>query len=279
VIAAEAYGAPDAAHVAVAPGSQILMALAARLVRPGRAVVLGPTYAEHARVAALAGHDVVIASGLGELESARLAIVVNPNNPDGRWVSREALLAAADRLEARAGLLVVDEAFMDCGPRTESLAGEVSRGNIVVLRSFGKFFGLPGLRLGFALAAPGLVAGLAVALGPWPVSGAALSVGTLALADAAWREATRAGLGKAAGRLDAILTGAGLASVGGTNLFRLVRAPEAGALFLHLGRAGIFVRRFQEEPSLLRFGLPGGETGWQRLEAALASSPTRRSPG
>ncbi|TIX02716.1 MAG: aminotransferase class I/II-fold pyridoxal phosphate-dependent enzyme, partial [Mesorhizobium sp.] len=80
------------------------------------------------------------------------AVVVNPNNPDGRVVERERLLQLAARLRARGRLLVVDEAFMDVGPAAESLAGDVRQGGIVVLRSFGKFFGLAGVRLGFALA-------------------------------------------------------------------------------------------------------------------------------
>ena len=76
---------------------------------------------------------------------------------------RQGRLACASprHCSARGGMLVVDEAFMDVGPRGASLAAEVSRGNIVVLRSFGKFFGLAGLRLGFALAAPPLAARLA----------------------------------------------------------------------------------------------------------------------
>ena len=91
-----------------------------------------------------------------------------------------------------------------------SLAGDVSCGNVVVLRSFGKFFGLAGMRLGFALAAPALAARLRAALGPWAVSGPALAVGAKALADLAWIGADARRLAKAAKRLDAVLTDAGL---------------------------------------------------------------------
>jgi len=166
-------------------------------------------------------------------------------------------------------LLVVDEAFMDVAPPGTSLAGDVGSGNIVVLRSFGKFFGLAGLRLGFALAHPATAARLAAALGPWAVGGAAIAIGTAALADRAWAAATRAQLAQAALRLDAILAGAGLAIVGGTPLFRLARTPAASELFTHLGRSGILVRRFAEEPTWLRFGLAAGEPGWERLAAAM----------
>ena len=105
--------------------------------------------------------------------------------------------------------------------------------------------------------------------GPWAVSGPAIAVGTVALADRVWADAMRATLAAAASRLDALLTGAGLDVIGGTSLFRLVRTPDAAALFDRLGRAGIWVRRFPAQPAWLRFGLPGDELAWQRLGAAL----------
>jgi cobalamin biosynthesis protein CobC len=268
-IASQAYGAPSNRHVAAAPGTQILLPVVAGLVPPGRAVVLGRTYAEHARAAGLRGHAVSEVSDLAQFAGADLAIVVNPNNPDGRIVTKEALLECAALLRSRGGLLVVDEAFMDVGPLGASLAGETGRGNVVVLRSFGKFFGLAGLRLGFALAAPPLAARLRAGLGPWAVGGPALAIGTVALADASWIAATRASLDEAARRLDELLAQAQLDVVGGTSLFRLVRTPAAPKLFHQLGRAGILVRRFASGPTWLRFGLPGDEPQWQRLRAAL----------
>jgi cobalamin biosynthetic protein CobC len=268
--AAKAYGAPSPGHVVAAPGTQILLPLVAGLVPPGRAAVLGPTYAEHLRVAALAGHDAQEVAGIGALATADLAIVVNPNNPDGRVVDRDALLALADRLRSRGGLLVVDEAFADVAPGT-SVAEEVARGNVVALRSFGKFFGLAGLRLGFALAAPSLAERLTAMLGPWAVSGPAIAIGEAALADTAWAHTTRAILAREAQRLDEILRDAGLVILGGTALFRLARHDAASELFQRLGRAGIFVRRFPEQPTWLRFGLPGDEKAWQRLRAALTA--------
>jgi cobalamin biosynthetic protein CobC len=199
-------------------------------------------------------------------------MIANPNNPDGQVFARDKLLTLADTLRVHGGLLLVDEAFMDVGPAGASLAGDVARGNIVVLRSFGKFYGLAGLRLGFALAAPPIAARLTAVLGPWAVSGPAIAAGEIALADTAWASSTRTALAKAAARLDQTLAAAGVQVIGGTSLFRLVRSTAAKALFDHLGRAGILVRAFPERPEWLRFGLPGGETDWQRLSAALATA-------
>ncbi|MGH7246577.1 MAG: threonine-phosphate decarboxylase CobD [Pseudomonadota bacterium] len=269
-IVARAYGAPSAAHVVLAPGTQLLLPLIAGLMRPGRAAILPPTYGEFGRAAALAGHSVAQARELAAIGGARLVFVANPNNPDGRLFDKNDLIALGRNLNARGGTLVVDEAFMDVGPAGASLAPEVSRSGIIVLRSFGKFFGLAGLRLGFAMAPPPTAARLSALLGPWAVSGPALAVATKALADWEWIEAARARLAKKARRLEAILAGAGLQIVGATILFRLARTSSAGELFHQLGRAGILARRFSDKPDWLRFGLPANEPAWQRLQIAMA---------
>jgi cobalamin biosynthesis protein CobC len=137
------------------------------------------------------------------------------------------------------------------------------------LRSFGKTYGLAGLRLGFALASPDIIASLRAALGPWPVSGPAIAIGIRALADSDWLEATRARLGKEAARLDALLLRADCRVIGGTRLFRLAAHDDARAIFERLIAAGILVRPFADEPTRLRFGIPGDENAWERLAATL----------
>jgi len=272
-IAANAYGAPSRQHVVAASGTQILLPQVGALVPPGRAAVLGPTYAEFSRAAALAGHDVSEVGEIDQLTDADLAVVVNPNNPDGRIFAKRELIDLANARRHRGGMLIVDEAFMDVGPAGASLCGEIARGDIVVLRSFGKFFGLGGLRLGFALAAPQISARLAAALGPWAVSGPAIAVGQVALADAAWADAMRRHLDGEARRLDDLLVEAGMEIVGGTSLFRLARMSLANRMFHHLGRAGILARRFPEHDAWLRFGIPGSAAAWNRLRAALIAFP------
>ena len=261
-----AYHVPEAAGIVAAPGTQILIELLPRLGAAGPVAVLGPTYAEHALSWRKAGMMVAEAAALDDLGEAATVIVVNPNNPDGRIVPKGELAALAARCAARGGMLVVDEAFADF--TADSIVPTLPPATIV-LRSFGKTYGLAGLRLGFAIGAPETVAHLRSALGPWAVAGPALHVGALALADSDWlaRAATdRAG---DAARLDALLARHGRI-VGGTALFRLLATPDAAALFAHLGRHGLYVRRFRNEPDWLRFGLPGEEAAWRRLEAALA---------
>lgn len=275
-VAAAVYGAPSAANVVPAPGTQILLPRVASLVKPGRALVLGPTYAEHARACAIAGHQVAEVRDFDALFGADIAVVVNPNNPDGRAVSRRNLLELAAEMRTRGGLLVVDEAFMDVGPLDERMDGDVGRGGLVVLRSFGKFFGLAGVRLGFAVAAEPLAARLDAELGPWAVAGPALEYGIEALGDEAWRQAMRDRLAGEAARLDALLACVGVPVSGGTSLFRLLRMPDAAGLFAALGHRGILVRNFAWDETALRIGLPGSEAEWLRLEQALATWAAER---
>ena len=263
--AARAYGAADPGLVAAAPGTQALIGLLPRLFPARRVRVLGPTYAEHAAAWAAAGAMVEEVADPGALAGAELAVLCQPNNPDGRRHDPAALLALAGQV----GRLVVDEAFADLEEEGLSLAPHLPRPGVIVLRSFGKTYGLAGLRLGFALAEPEAAAALRAALGPWAVSGPALAIGRRALDDAAWRGAAAARLASDAARLDALLTAAGLRVTGGTRLFRLAEGDAAG-WFGRLGRAGILVRRFAARPGWLRFGLPGDATGWSRLETALA---------
>lgn len=274
--AAACYGADSGGLVAAAPGSQALIQVLPRLIRPGTVAVLGPTYGEHALCWAQAGHRVrVIQSPSRDtlppaLETFATVVVVNPNNPDGGRRDPDALRWLAGRLQRAGGLLVVDEAFADPDPSL-SVAGAVGLGGLCVLRSFGKFFGLAGVRLGFALAAPALALRLRQALGPWAVGGPALALGAAALADAGWIAAMRQALPAAARRLDRILAEAGLTGTGGTALFRLAAHEQAAAVYHACGRAGILVRAFADHRDWLRFGLPADEIAESRLAAALAA--------
>lgn len=247
-------------------GAQGAIQMVPRLGPPGRARVLSPTYNEHAAALRAAGWQVEDVPGLAALAGADLAVVVNPNNPDGRRFAPADLLALAGQV----GRLVVDESFADPQPAW-SLAGQTGREGLLVLRSFGKFYGLAGLRLGFVLGSRADIAALADMAGPWPVSGPAIAIGRAALADRAWAEATTARLTAEAARLDALAEGAGWKPLGGCELFRLYDTPDARAAQDRLARARIWSRIFPWSGRWLRLGLPGGDAEWARLAAALAA--------
>lgn len=268
--ARKAYGVPSGAAIVVSPGTQALIQMVPTLFAPSDVTILGPTYGEHAPAWAAAGHRVDEVGSICSqaAQPAPFSVVVHPNNPDGNAQSVDGLLAFADELHGRGGTLVVDEAFVDVTPDI-SVTSHAGRDGLIVLRSFGKFFGLAGVRLGFAICAPHIADQLTAKLGPWAVSGPALWAGTHALNDIGWATDSRSRLKADARRLDALLVHAGMTIVGGTDLFRLAASDGAEGIYEKLGRAGILTRPFTYNATWLRFGLPGCEADWARLDAAL----------
>jgi cobalamin biosynthesis protein CobC len=275
-VAAAAFGVDDPQRVVATGGTEAALRLLPYVLGQKVAVVAGPTYGSHADGWERAGvpSRVVPDSELEDSIADQTAlVVVNPNNPDGRIVSRERLRHLHDAVGARGGVLVVDEAFAEVTPESSAadLAGSNEAQRLVVLRSFGKFFGLAGLRLGFVLGAPELMARIRSVIGDWPVSVDALAAGLAAYADRGWAERTRVQLARSARRLDGLLTRYGFEVVGGTSLYRLVRADDAPGRFERLASAGILTRPFRHDSSLLRFGLPGTGDAWRRLNDVLAA--------
>lgn len=258
--AAQAALGTTAPGVALA-GAQAAIQMVPRLTAPGRARVLAPTYNEHAASLRAAGWAVEEVTELAALAGADLAVVVNPNNPDGRCHDRRSLRALAGQV----GLLVVDESFGDPRPDLSLLPDP---GRALVLRSFGKFWGLAGVRLGFAFGTGALIERLTEMAGPWPVSGAAIEIGTRALADAQWAQATIARLRADAARMDDLAVAAGWSLIGGTELFRSYHAPDAVAAQDRLARHRIWSRIFPWSSTWIRLGLPAPDE-WDRVDAAL----------
>ena len=247
---------PDAADLVAAHGASALIAQIPGLVTAGSAVIPGPTYNEHA--AAFTAHGWRV-SDQGD---ATAQVVVHPNNPDGRLWTPATLPAPSARLT------VIDESFCDVAP-DRSLIAQAARPGSLVLKSFGKFWGLAGLRLGFAIGDPALIATLRDRLGPWAVSGPALELGARALGDPGWARSTRIALAEDSARLDAVMRRAGARCLGGTTLFRLYETENALAWQERLARHQIWSRIFPYNPRWLRLGLPHA-LHWPRLEAALA---------
>ncbi|MHB0772555.1 threonine-phosphate decarboxylase CobD [Bradyrhizobium sp. 5.13L] len=253
------------APIAAMGGAQAVIQLLPQLAPPGRARILAPTYNEYAGVLSAANWDVQEVDNLDALAGADLAVVVNPNNPDGRRHTPKDALT----LLPRVGRLVIDESFADAVPQL-SLAPEADRPGLLILRSFGKFYGLAGLRLGFAIGNAADIGKLAALSGPWPISGAAIAIGSRALRDDAWAEATSARLARDCVRLDEMAQARGWPLVGGTPLFRLYETPDAVDAQEKLARRHIWSRVFAREPKWLRLGFPGSEAEWTRLAEVLA---------
>lgn len=258
--AGRAFGT-DAPMAAFA-GAQGAIQAIPHLRAPGQARVLAPTYNEHASTLRVAGWQVAEVATLDALAGADLAVVVNPNNPDGQRHDPAGLRALAGQV----GLLVVDESFVDPEPALSVLPGLAE--NMIVLRSFGKFYGLAGMRLGFAMGAE--ADRLQALAGPWPVSGPAIEIACAAYADHAWQADTIARLTRDAARLDDLARAAGWQIVGGTTLFRTYDTLDAVAAQEALARAHIWSRIFPYSPRWIRLGMAAPE-GWAQVETAFAA--------
>jgi cobalamin biosynthetic protein CobC len=251
------WSVPAGLDILPVPGASAAIARIPALTPAGRVQIPAPTYNEHAAAFAAAGWT------LAENDQpANATVLVHPNNPDGRlWHARDL---------PGAGLLVIDESFCDIAPTDSLLGSTADRPDTLCLKSFGKFWGLAGLRLGFVIGPTPLIDRLRDMTGPWAVSGPALTIGTQALGDAGWAAATRARLTAEAERLDRIFAPHATGRPAGTTLFRLYDVGDADALQDRLARQRILTRRFPYSDRWLRVGLPGSEIGWQRVTDALA---------
>ena len=261
--AATHFGANPACVCAV-PGTEIGLRLMDSLIA-GPAYHCAPSYRTHGVM--LSQSEPVTNPRLSDADGATL-ILANPNNPDGRLRGREELHDLITR-RGRKGWLIVDEAFADTNPAL-SVADEVAEGRrLLIFRSFGKYFGLAGVRLGFVVGPPSFLAAVRQKLGAWPLSAAAIAIGTAAYRDRDWISRMRLRLTAEAVSLDTVLSEAGLRPIGACPLFRLVETDNAQALFETLAARAILTRPFIENPRWLRFGLPADENAFVRLKEAL----------
>lgn len=242
-------------------GAQAAIQLVPRLVQPGKARIISPTYNEHAGALRGCGWIVEEVNSLEALKGADLAVVVNPNNPDGKYYKPKELL----ELLPSVGRLLVDESFADPYPAL-SVAPYAGQAGLLVLRSFGKFYGLAGMRLGFVLGCEADISIMAEFAGPWPVCGPALEIGAQALADTKWGAASTERLMSEISRMDDVALKAGWQVVGGTCLFRLYQTPDATQAQARLARQQIWSRIFPYSETWIRLGMPGNEEEWTRYQ-------------
>ncbi len=123
-------------------------------------------------------------------------VVINPNNPSGLLIAPEQLIAWAGQLAAGC-YVIVDEAFMDMTPQC-SVLNYHWPDNMLVLRSFGKFFGLAGIRIGFVFCQAELRAKIEQQLGLWMINGPAQYIATKAMLDTHWQQLARGNIDSAA---------------------------------------------------------------------------------
>ncbi len=225
---ARKYGVPQECILA-GNGSCELIYLVAALFRGREGRVVTPAFTEY--------EDACEAYGipLGG-RAPDVTFVGNPTSPQGRLRPRAEVLALP-------GTLVVDEAFMDFAAERESLLREAPADpRLIVLRSLTKFFAIPGLRIGFAVAAPEIIRRLKALQPPWSVNALAQRAGVAAIQDLAYIERTLRELPAAREELLQGLHARGIESLPSDTNYLLCKVPDVAVLERALGKRGIVVR-------------------------------------
>lgn len=207
-------------------------------------------------------------------------LLINPNNPSGQLFSAAQLLQWASQL-APARYLIVDEAFMDTSPEDSVLSELAHARNIIVLRSFGKFFGLAGLRLGFVFGPSQIIAALRDAHLRWGLSGPAQYLGKRALCDRPWQQWARQQIKQSNAHTRALLHDLmphfSALNTAGLFLSFTTTHAQAEACYAHFAQQGILIRhiRGEQQTSILRFGLidAGNAVASDRLQQAMRTLP------
>ena len=239
-------------------GSDDLLTMLFRAVAgPGRAVAYpSPTYVLYRTLSAMQEAPVIEAPFDADYRfpvdalitaDAALTLVANPNSPSGTLVQLDDL----DRLAAGLdGLLVVDEAYVAFAS-SDALPLIRSHDNVLVLRTLSKSHGLAGLRLGFAVGQPAVLAGLTKVKDSYNVDAVAMTVGASALRDTVYTAEVVARIIATRTHLVAALEQRGFRVWPSQANFVLARPVDGDARRLHAGldARGVLVRYF-DEPGL-----------------------------
>lgn len=237
---------PANAEIIPASGASAIIAMLPSVLKGATAVIPEPTYNEH--------RAAYLAHGWEMTNKGDVKTIVHPNNPDGH------LYSTAD---LNAQTCVIDESFCDVCPELSMMSHAIDDGHLII-KSFGKFWGLAGMRLGAVIAPKSFAPALRDRIGPWAVSGPALYTGTRALQDAHWANDTRQRLAQDAQKLDQIMLDKGAKTMGGTTLFRLYHVDNAGAWYDRFAQNRILTRVFPYSQHFLRLGIPAHDQ-WQRV--------------
>ncbi len=235
----------------------LIYQLCVAYLRPGdRVLIVAPTFGEYAAASTVMGAEVVLHhlqrhptrftldldKLLAEMQRLRprLLFLCNPNNPTGTYHDRavvETLLAHYPDT-----LLVLDEAFVSFVATPWHSHDLLEYANLLILRSLTKDYALTGLRVGYAMAAPEIIAALEKVQPPWSVNALAQAATLAALADQEHLQATLASLDVARDDLVRNLTNLGLAPLDSSVHFFLVPVQDATHCQRMLVSHGILVR-------------------------------------
>ncbi|MGA8571139.1 MAG: threonine-phosphate decarboxylase CobD [Desulfobaccales bacterium] len=227
-------------EILVGNGSTELIYLLARVLKPRRGLIVTPAFSEYEHALSVAGvpvafHATTEAHNFAlhevfEAQAGDLVFLAHPASPSGALLDPELFLEVAAALDAVGAYLLLDEAFIDFVEEA-SFKSHLSRfPRLLILRSFTKFFGIPGMRLGFLLGAPELLAPISDVQEPWSVNTMAQVMGRACLADGEYMTRTRTMIAQErAFLLDRLAALPGLTAFSSAVNYLLVKLNRPGA--------------------------------------------------
>jgi threonine-phosphate decarboxylase len=237
-------------------GSNELIYLIPRCLKPTRVLVTAPTFSEYERACVAAGakkisrlplkseqnFDIDPDLFVRKMTQCDMAFLCNPNNPTGRLLENRKVLKIADAARECGCYLIVDEAFIDFASSDSVLARVKNNPRLIVIRSMTKFYALAGLRIGFGVVPEHLVAGLEKYREPWTVNTLAQAAVRSVLSDRPYQEASIRNMEKEKQFLEKGLKRLGITWYPSSANFYLLHVPGAQAMIRTLEAKGILVR-------------------------------------
>ena len=256
------------------PGSQIVLSLLPNILKKNENIKIGiisPTYNEYEHSWQSNGVSPISISTFEHACETSFDVIYlcNPNNPDGRLTQASTIIDKAEQYPET--MFIIDEAFMDCSPQESILLKQMLE-NIIVIRSFGKFFGLAGLRLGWVFATAKIIHKFRSMVGPWAVNTPALHIAAAAYKDQKWQKQQLASLNEMQKNMQHLFQKRKIDIVGQTPLYTLIQLNDALTLHESLANQGIWTRIFEYNPHWMRLGVPKNENDFLKFKEALTAN-------
>lgn len=257
--AAAAYHGIEAARVAAGNGAAEIFTWLAKRYRGKRVVLVEPAFSEYRKTLEAEGAEITVVQlaeqngwrlpkekVLEELEGSRALYICNPHNPTGMMLGQAELVFLAEACLEKGCELVLDEAFIDFAGESHSMMRlQEKYANVIIIRSMTKMYAIPGLRLGYAIAAPEILNALKDGAAHWNVNAIAVHLGARCFDEEAYRNQAVRSAAMEREKMDGFLKGKGCRTTdSAVNFlaFRLPHSKDAERFFLDMLKAGIVLR-------------------------------------
>jgi threonine-phosphate decarboxylase len=287
--AAAVYHGIEPQRVAAGNGAAEIFTWLARRYRGKRVVLIEPAFSEYRKTLEAEGAEIIavqlteengwrlqLAEVMGNLTGSAALYICNPHNPTGRLLSQRELVCLAEACREADCELVLDEAFIDFAGEQYSLIGlQKEFSNLVIVRSMSKMYAIPGLRLGYVIADPVLVAELKQGAAHWNVNAISANLGARCFSEAVYREQVVKAAVREREGMERFLDAHGCEAADSAVNFMSFRLPQGNdpkQFFMDMLKSGVVLRHTESFRGMdgrwFRIGMKAPEA-MERLREAM----------